>query len=136
MENVETVAYAYTETGATLLEATGQDERWELQMRFDDEASLSAFQTYLDENDLHFDLNRLYNPSEPTTDGQSDLTTAQRKTLTTALDAGYYDVPRDIAMDELAETLGVSQQALSKRFRRGYRNLIEDSLTVSSPEEG
>lgn len=64
------------------------------------------------------------------------LTTAQHETLTTALNMGYYNVSRDTTMDELAGTLGVSQQALSKRFRRGYRNLIEDSLTVSPPDEG
>lgn len=136
VENVETVVYTYRETSATILTATGQNDRWELQMRFTDEKSLSEFRMYLDENDMNFDLNRLYHPSEPPTNGQSNLTTAHHETLTTALNMGYYNVPRDTTMDELAGTLGVSQQALSKRFRRGYRNLIEDSLTVSPPDEG
>lgn len=38
-------------------------------------------------------------------------------------------------MGELAEEIGVSQQALAKRLRRGYRNLIEDSLVVGRPGE-
>lgn len=134
MQNVETVVYAYKETGATVLTAIGRNERWELQMRFDDDASLSRFRAYLDENDMNFHLDRLYNPTEPTSSGQSSLTAAQRETLTTALNAGYYDLPRETSMDELVDALDVSQQALSKRFRRGHRNLIRDSLTVSSPE--
>jgi predicted DNA binding protein len=35
----------------------------------------------------------------------------------------------------VAAELGISQQALSKRLRRGYRNLIEASLTVVHPDD-
>lgn len=134
VENVETVAYAYTETGATILEATGQNERWNLQMRFDDEDALSAFRAYLDENGYEFDLNAIYREHHPMTDSH-ELTKPQREALLCALGAGFYNVPRDSTMDDVAADLGISQQALSKRLRRGYRNLIEDSLTVSRPDD-
>lgn len=134
VENVETVAYAYTETGATILEATGQNERWNVQMRFGDENALSTFRTYLDENDYSFELDALYRRSQPMTDSP-DVTTPQREALLTALDAGYYDVPRDNTMDDVAADLGISQQALSKRLRRGHRNLIETTLTVARPDD-
>lgn len=43
IQDVESVVYAYTETGAILLDATGRDERWELQLRFDTEADVTQF---------------------------------------------------------------------------------------------
>jgi predicted DNA binding protein len=63
------------------------------------------------------------------------LTELQQETLVAALEAGYYELPREVTMGELAERLGVSQQALAKRLRRGYRNLIEDSLVVGTPDD-
>lgn len=134
VRNVETVAYAYTETGATIIEATGQNERWNVQMRFDDEASLSTFREYLDENGYQFELNAIYRQHRPMMDGE-EVTAPQREALLCALDAGFYDVPRDSTMDDVAADLGISQQALSKRLRRGHRNLIESSLTVDHPDD-
>ncbi|MFC7007247.1 helix-turn-helix domain-containing protein [Halalkalicoccus salilacus] len=134
VENVETVAYAYTETGATITEATGQNDRWNLQMRFDDEASLSTFRECLDENGYQFDLNALYREHQPMTESH-EVTAPQRDALLCALDAGFYNVPRDTTMDDVAADLGISQQALSKRLRRGYRNLIESSLTLDHPDD-
>lgn len=134
VQNVETVTYAYTETGATILEATGQNERWDLQMRFDDENALSTFRTYLDENDYRFELESIYRESQPMTDSRS-VTEPQREALLTALDAGYYAVPRESTMDDVATDLGITQQALSKRLRRGHRNLIESTLVVTNPDE-
>lgn len=40
-QNVETIVYAYVELGATLLQAIGKAENWELRMRFDDRDALS-----------------------------------------------------------------------------------------------
>ena len=42
-ENVETIIYAYVELGATLIQAIGKAEDWELRMRFDNHDSLSEF---------------------------------------------------------------------------------------------
>lgn len=134
VRNVETVAYAYTETGATIIEATGQNERWNVQMRFDDEASLSTFRRYLDESGYQFDLNAIYRQHRPMTDSQ-EVTAPQHEALLCALDTGFYNVPRDSTMDDVASDLGISQQALSKRLRRGHRNLIENSLALDHPDD-
>jgi predicted DNA binding protein len=68
-------------------------------------------------------------------DGQPGLTDAQHETLVRALEEGYYNTPRDVTMSELAETFGISQQALSKRLRGGHGTLVENSLTVRSTDE-
>lgn len=134
-QNIETIIYAYTKIGATILEAIGREDAWELRMRFDDDGLLSDFQDYCLENDIAFTLNRLYHPSQPMAGGQFGLSQKQRIALITALEHGYFNVPRKITMGELAKTLDISQQSLSKRLRRAHRNLITNVLTISHPDD-
>lgn len=132
--HAEGIAYAYTDTGATILEATGQGETWTLRMHFDDDEGMTDFHQYCGRKDIPFTLDRLYHPSEPMAGGQYGLTPTQRETLVTAFRSGYYTVPRTRNMSELAEELGTSQQALSKNFRRAHASLIENTLVVSEEE--
>lgn len=132
-QNIESLVYAYLETGATIVEATGRADNWELRMRFDDEQLVAEFRDYCRQNDIAFELNRLYHPSEPMAGGQYGLSPKQRTALVTALEHGYFDVPRAVSMDELADELGIAQQSLSKRLRRAHRNMITNVLTVSHP---
>jgi predicted DNA binding protein len=134
-QNIESLVYAYLETGATIVEATGRADEWELRMRFDDELLVADFQDYCRENTVPFELNRLYHPSEPMGGGQYGLSPKQRNALVTALDAGYFDIPRTVSMEDLADEIGISQQSLSKLLRRAHRNLITSVLTVSHPKD-
>lgn len=132
-QNIESIVYAYLEAGATIMEATGRADAWELRMRFDDERVVTDFQDYCRQHDVPFELNRLYHPSEPKAGGQYGLSPKQRTALVTALERGYFDVPRAVSMDDLAADFDSSQQSLSKLFRRAHRNLIANALTVSHP---
>lgn len=134
-QKIESIVYAYLDLGATIIEATGRAEEWKLQMRFEDEGALTDFRDYCSENDVPYDLKRLYHPSEPTPGGQYDLTPKQHDALRKALEEGYFDVPRSVTMDEMADDIGISQQSLSKRLRRAHRNLIASTLTISHPED-
>ena len=134
-DNIETIVYAYTEIGATILDAVGRDDSWELRMRFDDHDKLSEFREYCEENDIAFELNQIKEQDEPMASAQYDMTPKQRETLVTALDAGYYDVPQGVTMSDLANELDISQQALSKRFHTGHRNLVRSTLTISHPDD-
>ncbi|MDG5757907.1 bacterio-opsin activator domain-containing protein [Natronococcus sp. A-GB1] len=134
-KNVETIVYAYVELGATIMDAVGRDRYWELRMRFDDREALSQFEDYCKENRISFELNQLQEQEQPMASAQYDLTTKQRETLVTALEEGYYEVPQRISMSELADDMGVSQQALSKRFHAAHRNLITSTLTFTHPDD-
>jgi len=59
--------------------------------------------------------------------GMSDK---QHQALTRAFEFGYYDIPRGITIEELASDLGISHQALSERFRRAHRELIEETRMI------
>ncbi|ELY59096.1 helix-turn-helix domain-containing protein [Natronolimnohabitans innermongolicus] len=134
-KNVESLVYAYVELGATILHAIGRAENWELRMRFDDRDALSKFQSYCAEHGIPYELTQLKAQEQPMASAQYDLTPKQRETLLTALESGYYDVPQAVTMGELAAQLGISQQALSKRFHAGHKNLIRSTLTISHPDD-
>ena len=51
------------------------------------------------------------------------VTEKQREAVETAVDLGYYRTPREVGLDDLAETLGVSKSAVSQRL-----NAVESKL--------
>ncbi|ADD03995.1 HTH-10 family transcription regulator [Natrialba magadii ATCC 43099] len=134
-ENIEAIIYAYVGIGATILEATGTGEHWNLKMRFDDEETVSDFHEFCRERGVDFELDRLYEQSQPMASSQYGLTPTQRETLVTAYEEGFFDVPQQITMTELAASLGITQQALSKRLHHAHKNLIGHVLTVGQVGE-
>lgn len=57
------------------------------------------------------------------------LTPSQQEALAVALEQGYFDVPRTTTLVEIAERLGVSDQAVSERLRRGEKHLLRRALS-------
>lgn len=112
-----------------ILEALGTNDRWEFRLRFLASDDVSSFQTALSESDITFDLRRMYTPDDPET-GVPGLTPAQRETLVSALERGYFSIPRETNLVELAEEFGISDQAVNERLRRGTAKLVLSSLTV------
>jgi len=53
-----------------------------------------------------------------------DLTPAQEAALRTALELGYFAVPRDADAGEVAAALGISKSAFLERLRRGQASLF------------
>ena len=58
---------------------------------------------------------------------------AQRSALVTALEMGYFDVPRQVELADVAAELDLSPNAVSERIRRGEANLFRSALTVNRP---
>lgn len=110
--------------------ATGRNQRWELRPRFDNQRNPSGFHEYCEENDIPLTVDRIYNPTTAKGGGQFGITPKQREALVMALDDGFYEIPPAATMTEVAETLGISQQALSKRLRRAHGNIISNVLTI------
>ena len=59
---------------------------------------------------------------------QSRLTDRQRTALLTAFERGYYDIPRSVTTQDIANELEISHQALSERFRRAHKELVAADL--------
>lgn len=53
-----------------------------------------------------------------------DVTPAQGEALRTALEMGYFSVPRDVTATEVADELGISKSAFLERLHRGQATLF------------
>lgn len=67
-------------------------------------------------------------PSQADDLSGDELTDRQREAITLAISRGYYESPRRVTTEELAEELGISQPSLSGLLRRAERQLLTASL--------
>lgn len=132
-ENVDSIVYAYTQVGGVILDATGSQDTWEVQLRFDDRDQLTRFRSLCTENNIKFAINRLYEVSNPHTGRQFGLTEKQRDALVKAWEAGVFESPAASTLAEVADNLDISQQALSQRIRNGHNSLIANTLVTEPP---
>lgn len=116
-----------------LLEADAAAGTWYLKLKFTYQDAVGEFQTYFGEREYDFELQRIYRSTAPK-EREYDLTPAQHEVLVTALDRGYFAIPRDAQIDDLADELGISTNAVSQRLRRATRNLTTNTLAVSDPD--
>ena len=110
-----------------LLEASSTSEGWEIQVRFPDRPALVAFNHTCREDGMTIRVNHLrsWQSDDPVVVG---LTPKQQELLSVAYEEGYFDVPRGISQDELADRMDVSKSAISQRMRRAIAQLCCDSL--------
>lgn len=127
-QNSRSIVYAVSEAEATILQATGKGTEWSVELLFPDEESLSEFQEYAADNDLSFELEWLHDSAHPEAVGKYEVTEEQREALVTAYRMGYFEVPGEVSLGELAEELDISKNAASARLHRGYSNLVENTL--------
>ena len=56
------------------------------------------------------------------------LTDRQLEILETAFDLGYFEVPRNVSTDEVADELGLDPSTVAEHLRRAERNLLSELL--------
>lgn len=120
---------AVSDAKATILNAVNDEAgMWETKLLFPDRAALSGFHDYCLDRGFSLTLERVYRAETPQVDAEFGVTEKQRVALEAAYRAGYFDVPREQTLSELAGELGISRNALSARLRRGNRNLLSRTL--------
>jgi predicted DNA binding protein len=112
-----------------LVEATGSGDEWLIMVRFDEKHSLSELQKQFEQSGTAFTLQRIQTRSEPR-QPEFGLTPAQRTALVWAVDQGYYSIPRQVEIAELADHLDISPTSTSERLRRAITTLTENALMV------
>jgi len=125
----DTVMDALLDPEVVLLSAVGTKEKWTFEIRGESRESIAAFRDYCHEQDVPVTLAELH--ALQSLDAQHELTEKQREALILAFEQGYFDSPRETALQEVADELGISQQALASRLRRGTRRLIQEALIES-----
>ncbi|WP_132057377.1 helix-turn-helix domain-containing protein [Halorussus amylolyticus] len=123
--------HSWADLGAVFVSSKRVGDGWRTRIRFPDRESLREYAAYCEEKGLTFDLRQLYDAG-----GRDDyslgLTDRQAETLRTATEMGYFDVPREVELEDLADVLGVSRQAISERLRRATETLVRATI---SPEQ-
>lgn len=111
----------------TLLSAEGQSKHWKLRLVAPDRTKIVRATDVLSNINSVTECKRI-----STFDGDSGsrLTAKQREALITAFETGYYNIPQDTQLDDIADKLGISHQACSERVHRACKKLIEDNLSV------
>lgn len=117
---------------AAVLEATGTPEKWQFQLRFSSYDVLSGFYRACVDDGVGVQLDRVHNPVEAASRAGFGLTDGQERTLVTAFEAGYFDIPRGTTIRELGEELEVSDSAISQRLRRANSSLIAATLLTAA----
>ncbi|MFC5972047.1 helix-turn-helix domain-containing protein [Halomarina salina] len=134
-EDLDGLLDAMVETGAVILEGTGEEGRWTFQFRFPDHDALTDFYRQCIDRNIPLDLQSVHNPGLPESMGLGlGVTDAQREALLLALDRGYFDVPRRINLTDLSSEMGISDTAVSQRIRRGITSIL--AATLPEADEG
>lgn len=107
---------------------TDDGDRLFFRLRAWDQTELSSFQTACFEADVRLDIRRVHHNPDTGSGGTPRLSDEQREALVVALRRGYFDIPRSHSQTEIAEELGISRQAFSRRLRRAQRSTFEDLL--------
>ncbi|MHB9285854.1 helix-turn-helix domain-containing protein [Halobacteriales archaeon Cl-PHB] len=125
------VLSALSKANVVVLSGTGTKEEWRFEVRGEDQESIAAFREYCQENDIPIEITAVHAMLPIQGEGY-ELTDIQRETLVLAYERGYFDSPRQASLEEIADELGITQQSLSSRLRRGHRRLIGATLVGSS----
>jgi predicted DNA binding protein len=133
-DEARVIGHMVTECDATVHRAVAADGQWTLRVLFPDRSAISDVDEFAHEHGLSLDLRQLYEVDSAER-ARFDLTEGQQEALTKGYEHGYYEVPRDIDMGALAESLDISHQALSERMRRATGSLIENTLLVDETED-
>lgn len=116
------------ESDMVILDSTLTREGLRSRVRIPSREALATFKETCQDQSLWFSLNRLYREQPGGRD--YGVTDSQREALLAALEAGYFEVPRETTLRELASAFEVSDQALSARLRRGQAQLLRRTLAT------
>lgn len=106
----------------------GTDSTWVFRLRSDNRETLSRFQNGCVEKGITVEIRRVIdNPEDPETN-QFELTPKQHEAVMLALEEGYFDIPREASLTNLADIVGISRQAFSRRLNRGLRSLLMNTV--------
>ncbi|WP_330632352.1 helix-turn-helix domain-containing protein [Halocatena halophila] len=128
-DSVESVSELLIDGETILLSGDGTDKEWHLELLFPSRSVLTRVCERCESSGVSYSIDRIRDlqADDPrvTEAAPLGLTEEQFVAITTAHELGYFTVPRDVTLDEVADALGVSHQALSERLRRAQFAILE-----------
>lgn len=118
---------AVDDAGGTVLAYRGVGEGWTVRTRFPGRDGIAECYRLCDDRSVKLTLRRVYSDSGVTGSVDYGLTPRQADALALATDRGYFEVPRQSTLSDLAAELGVSEQAVSELLRRGMLAVLSET---------
>lgn len=112
-----------TESDATVLAGRGVDP-WTFRLLFLTRSHVTRFRERCSAASISFDVRRVSELAAEVRQPAFDLTDQQDEALRLAVRRGYYSIPREVTLADLAAEVGISQQAMSERLRRGTAKVL------------
>lgn len=131
---VQLVLQMLTNSEATIMDAYGTGERWYLRILYPSREDLTKTVEFGEDHGLTFEIETI-REMEGKPAGRYGLTEAQYEAMACAVENGYYQVPRENNLEDIAIDLDISHQALSERMRRATQALIEDTILIGPQSE-
>ncbi len=113
--------------GGVFVTGTGRRENWELRMRFPDRERFGQFRGACAEQDTSLAVEAVHETQSTMRAERYSVSEPQEELIALAARSGYFEVPRQKSLTDLADELDVSTQAASERLRRGLDSLVEDA---------
>lgn len=120
-----------TETEIALIKAVGTNQQWTFDVRGDERSDIAAFQHRCRELDIPITVTALHALTPLETETEAALTEPQQEALVVAYQRGYFESPREVTMEEIGEELGISQQAVASRLRRGIKHILGSTIPAT-----
>ena len=111
----------------TMLSGIGTPDGWQFKIRGENREDISEFRSYCKDNDISINITAVH-ALLPVSGPGYELTDPQREALLAAYEGGYFDSPRAASLTDIAAGMGITQQSLSARLKRGHRQLVAATL--------
>lgn len=118
---------AVRESDGTLLKAFARRGTWTMVLRFPAREAYSKAKQISEKFGIEWTLESVRRTARGP-NARCGLTNCQYEVLKRGLEEGYFEIPREVNQEELADELDISHQALSERVRRAEREVISSSL--------
>ncbi|AXG07879.1 DNA-binding protein [Haloplanus rubicundus] len=110
-----------------ILDMENDGRAWILTVWMPERTDLVQLWDYAQGNDIDIELLRV-NEYDGLGETDAGLTDSQREALLVAVEAGYFEEPRNATLGDVAAALDISQPAASGLLRRGIKRLVVSSL--------
>lgn len=124
----------FRDNDITALKSTRTVRGAHIEARFPSYDALQALKAAVCEAGADVEIDRIRSETAPSL-GENRLTEKQREAMALAARRGYFETPGRVSLGELAEELGVSPQAVSKRVRAGVEKLVATTVRRSESAE-
>jgi predicted DNA binding protein len=132
VELADDISEAFTPERFTAVEVEPMiltPDGWYEKKVFEDYETFDRLRTRFEEYGISIELISITQGSASTGDSpQYGLTDRQYEALTLAISRGFYESPRQVSTEELAEEMGISQPSMSDLLRRSERQLLSSAL--------